>query len=169
MKKIGIISDTHGFLDPKVKNYFSEMDEIWHAGDIGSLEVMDELKKISTIRGVYGNIDDSIVRSEFPEFQFFSVEEVTVLILHIAGRPDKYVPKAVELIERYRPKIFVCGHSHILLVKMSSKYNCLHINPGAAGNKGFHAIKTLLRFEIDGSSIQKMEVIEMGSRNSAKL
>lgn len=169
MKKIGVISDTHGFLDPKVKNYFSEVDEIWHAGDIGSLQVTDELNKISLLRGVYGNIDDSIVRSEFPEFQFFVVEQVPVLMIHIAGRPDKYVPKAIELIERYRPKIFVCGHSHILLVKMSSKYKCLHINPGAAGNKGFHAVKTLLRFEIDGDSIQKMEVIEMGSKNRTEL
>lgn len=169
MKKIGVISDTHGFLDPKVKNYFSEVDEIWHAGDIGSLQVTDELNKISLLRGVYGNIDDSIVRSEFPEFQFFVVEQVPVLMIHIAGRPDKYVPKAIELIERYRPKIFVCGHSHILLFKMSSKYNCLHINPGAAGNKGFHAVKTLLRFEIDGDSIQKMEVIEMGSKNRTEL
>lgn len=169
MKKIGVISDTHGYLDPKVAKHFSEVDEIWHAGDIGSLEVTDQLKELATLRGVFGNIDDSVIRSEFPEFQFFSVEEVPVLMMHIAGRPDKYVYRAAELIEKFKPKIFVCGHSHILLVKMSTKYNCLHINPGAAGNKGFHAVKTLLRFEIDGSSIQKMEVIEMGSRNSAKL
>ncbi len=169
MKKIGIISDTHGFLDPKVKNYFSEVDEIWHAGDIGSLKVTDGLQNISYLRGVFGNIDDTTVRSEFPEFQFFVIEDVPVLMLHIAGRPDKYSARAIQLIEEYKPKILVCGHSHILLVKMSTKYNLLHINPGAAGNKGFHGVKTLLRFEIDGSSIQKMEVIEMGSRNSANL
>ena len=164
MKKIGLLSDTHGFLDPKIYEYFKDVDEIWHAGDVGSLDVIDDLRKFKPLRGVYGNIDDYKIRQELPEFNRFVMEEVEVLMTHIAGRPHKYAKPALEEIEKKPPKLFICGHSHILLVQMDKRFNMLWMNPGACGFKGFHAVKTILRFEINGGKIENLEAIEIGKR-----
>ncbi|MCB9189300.1 MAG: metallophosphoesterase family protein [Flavobacteriales bacterium] len=164
MKKIGIISDTHGFTDPKYAKYFGSCDEIWHAGDIGDLSVTDELSKIAPVRAVYGNIDNHLIRSEFPLHQRFYCEKVSVWITHIGGKPYVYSKNIKEEIERNPPRIFVCGHSHICKVQMDKKLNMLYINPGAAGVKGFHKVRTLIRFEIDQYDIRNMEVIELGTR-----
>ena len=165
MKKIGLMSDTHGWIDPKVYKHFAEVDEIWHAGDIGDLKVIDDLNSFKPTRFVYGNIDDHQIRSAAPEFNRFKVEDVEVLMTHIAGKPLKYSkPLFDELNKNGAPKILVCGHSHILLVKMDKLHNMLWLNPGACGYKGFHKVKTLLRFEIDGQNIKNMEVIELGLR-----
>ncbi len=164
MVKIGLLSDTHSHLDPKIFEYFQEVDEIWHAGDIGSIEVTDQLKKFKPLRAVYGNIDDHILRREFPEFNRFTIENVEVLLTHIGGKPGKYAKPALDALQEKAPKLFICGHSHILLVKMDPKFNMLWMNPGACGIKGFHQVKTLLRFEIDGDKIQNLEAIEIGKR-----
>jgi putative phosphoesterase len=164
MTKIGLLSDTHGFVDPKIYEYFSEVDEIWHAGDVGSLEVIEKLRAFKPFRGVYGNIDDHQIRMELPEFNRFRCEDVDVLITHIGGKPGKYAKPAFEALEEKSPKLFVCGHSHILLVKMDPRYNMLWMNPGACGYKGFHQVKTLLRFSIDGDKITGLEAIEIGKR-----
>jgi uncharacterized protein len=164
MKKIGLLSDTHSYLDPQIFEYFKEVDEIWHAGDIGSIEILDQLKAFKPIKAVYGNIDDHVIRKEVPEFNHFLCEKVSVLITHIAGKPYKYVERAHKEIEKIKPKLFICGHSHILLVQMDKKFNMLWMNPGACGFKGFHKVKTVLRFEIDGEKIQNLEAIELGNR-----
>ncbi|WP_343603781.1 metallophosphoesterase family protein [Fluviicola sp.] len=165
MVKIGLLSDTHGFLPERVFELFKDVDEIWHAGDIGNLEVTDRLKAFKPLRAVYGNIDDQHVRSEFPEDQIFQVEDVVVSMTHIAGRPGKYSKHASDLIRETKPHIFVCGHSHILLVQQDKSKNLLWLNPGACGNKGFHSIQTALRFQINGDKIEQMEVIEFGKRS----
>lgn len=162
--KIGLLSDTHGYLDDKIYEYFKEVDEIWHAGDIGSLEVIDKLSTFKPLRIVYGNIDDHAVRQETDEFVVFQCEKIQVLMTHIAGKPGKYVKRAHDLIEEHRPKLFICGHSHILLVKNDPNYNMLWMNPGAYGIKGFHQVRTALRFEIIEDRIQNLEVIEMKMR-----
>ncbi|MEJ6588860.1 MAG: metallophosphoesterase family protein [Crocinitomicaceae bacterium] len=165
MKKIGLLSDTHGFLDPKVKTYFSEVDEIWHAGDIGSLEVLDELKNFKPTRAVWGNIDNHDLRQECEEFLRFNIEDVEVLITHIGGKPERYSKTAYEELQRNgAPKLFICGHSHIALVKMDKTHNMLWMNPGACGYKGFHKVKTLLRFSISADRIHALELIEIGKR-----
>ncbi|MBP6091718.1 MAG: metallophosphoesterase family protein [Crocinitomicaceae bacterium] len=164
MKKIGLLSDTHGYIDPKIYEYFKDVDEIWHAGDIGSIEVIDELKKFKPFRGVWGNIDDYNIRKEVPEFNRFLCEELEVLITHIGGRPGRFVPAALKEIQLQTPKLFICGHSHILLVKMDPQHNMLCMNPGACGFKGFHTVKTLLRFSVTKDRIHDLEVIELGKR-----
>jgi putative phosphoesterase len=164
MKRIGLLSDTHSFVDSKIYKYFENVDEIWHAGDVGDISVIDELRKFKPLKGVYGNIDDATVRQELPEFESFYCEGVKVLITHIGGRPGKFVPDAKALIQEHQPKLFICGHSHILLVKMDSQYNMLCMNPGACGNKGFHKVKTLLRFSITEDKIHDLEAIEIGNR-----
>ncbi len=164
MKRIGLMSDTHGDVDPKIYEYFKDVDEIWHAGDVGTIEVIDELNKFKPTRGVYGNIDGTEIRSEWKEFDAFQCEDVNVLITHIAGKPGKYYQKAHEAIEKYRPKLFICGHSHICLVKMDPRYKMLWMNPGACGYKGFHQVKTIIRFSITGDKIHDLEVIELGVR-----
>ena len=164
MTKIGLLSDTHGYVDPKIYTYFKDVDEIWHAGDIGDIAVIDELRKFKPLRGVYGNIDDHLIRTELPEFNRFTCEDVDVLITHIGGKPGKYAKPAFEALEEKAPKLFICGHSHILLVKMDSKYNMLWMNPGACGFKGFHSVKTILRFHITGDRIHDLEAIELGKR-----
>ena len=164
MVKIGLLSDTHSHLDPKIFEYFREVDEIWHAGDIGSIEVTDQLKKFKPLRAVFGNIDDHILRREFPEFNRFTIENVEVLMTHIGGKPGKYAKPALDALHEKAPKLFICGHSHILLVKMDPKFNMLWMNPGACGIKGFHQVKTLLRFQIEGDKIQNLEAIEIGKR-----
>lgn len=164
MKKIGLLSDTHSYLDPKVFTYFKDVDEIWHAGDIGDISVTDQLKAFKPLRAVYGNIDDHVIRSEFPEFNRFKIEEVEVLMTHIGGKPMKYSKPAYEALLEKAPQLFICGHSHILLVKMDPTFNMLWMNPGACGYKGFHSVKTLIRFSITKDKIHDLEVIEIGKR-----
>jgi putative phosphoesterase len=164
MKRIGLLSDTHGYLDPKIFTYFAEVDEIWHAGDIGSIEVIDQLKTFKPVRAVFGNIDDHVIRREVPEFNRFTIEQVNVLLTHIGGKPGKYSTPAFNELEKEAPNLFVCGHSHILLVKMDPRYSMLWMNPGACGIKGFHSVKTLLRFSITADRIHDLEVIELGKR-----
>ncbi len=165
MKRIGLLSDTHGFLDPKIKSYFSEVDEIWHAGDIGSIEVLDELKAFKTTRAVWGNIDNKEIRQETDEFLRFKIEDVSILMTHIGGKPEKYSKPTFEEIEKNgAPTLFVCGHSHITLVKMDQRHKMLWMNPGASGYKGFHKMKTILRFNISKDRIHDLELIELGKR-----
>lgn len=165
MKKIGLLSDTHGYLDPKVKTHFADVDEIWHAGDIGSLEVLDALKSFKPTRAVWGNIDNPSIRQECDEFLRFNIEGVTVLITHIGGKPERYSKPAFEELQKNgAPKLFVCGHSHITLVKMDQRQKMLWMNPGACGYKGFHKVKTLLRFCISEERIHDLELIELGKR-----
>jgi hypothetical protein len=164
MKKIGILSDTHGYLDPKIFEYFKDVDEIWHAGDVGSIDVIEQLEKFKPLKGVYGNIDDAKIRLILPEHLCFMCEELKVLITHIGGKPYKYRKDSIDEIKKCQPDIFVCGHSHICLVQYDKNINTLWLNPGACGIKGFHKVRTLLRFDIDGKSIKNMEVIEIGKR-----
>jgi putative phosphoesterase len=165
MKRIGILSDTHGDLDERILEHFKDVDEIWHAGDVGSIEVIDKLRAFKPTKGVFGNIDDHQIRMEWPEFNRFFVENVEVLITHIAGKPGKYSKPLFDELERRSPKILVCGHSHILLVKMDPRYKMLWMNPGAAGFKGFHKVRTILRFSITDDRIHDLEVIELGNRS----
>ncbi len=164
MTTIGLLSDTHGYLNPKIFDYFNECDEIWHAGDIGTLAVLDELRAFKPLRVVYGNIDDHLIRLDTSLDLVFHVEKVKVVMTHIAGRPGKYSQHAFDLITKEQPKIFVCGHSHTLLVQFDKKMNVLWLNPGACGKKGFHSVSTLIRFVIDGEDIKNMEVIELETR-----
>ena len=164
MKRIGIMSDTHGYVDPKVFEYFKDVDEIWHAGDVGHLDVIHQLEAFKPIKGVYGNIDDSDLRLHWPKDQVFNCEKVKVAMTHIAGKPYKYRSSAQELIKKEKPQIFICGHSHILIVQFDKNLNTLWINPGACGFKGFHQVKTLVRLVIDGKEIKDLEVIELGPR-----
>jgi putative phosphoesterase len=165
VKKIGLLSDTHGDIPSSIFKHFSDVDEIWHAGDIGNIQVLDTLKAFKPLRAVHGNIDDHTLRLECPEYLAFELEGVRVLITHIAGKPGKYVEKALHLIEEHRPKLFICGHSHIALVKMDPHFKMLWINPGAAGKKGFHAICTMMRFQLQNGRIEQLELIELGKRN----
>ncbi len=162
--KIGLLSDTHGHLDDKVFTYFKDCDEIWHAGDIGNIEVTDKLKAFKPLKCVYGNIDGGDARKEFPENLRFDCEGMNVLITHIGGKPYVYTKNIREELNDNPPDIFVCGHSHILKVQYDKRLNFLYLNPGAAGIHGFHKVKTLLRFEITAGSIKDMEVIELGKR-----
>ncbi len=162
MKKIGLLSDTHAILDERIFKHFENVDEIWHAGDWGSMEVVNKLQAFKPVRGVWGNIDGQDIRMTFPKHLRFMCEEVDVWLTHIGGYPGKYDAKVFPEIFKNPPKLFVCGHSHILKVKYDKTLDLLHINPGAAGKHGFHQVQTLIRFEIDGSNIQNLEVIELG-------
>jgi putative phosphoesterase len=162
--KIGLISDTHGFLDEKVKKYFVYCDEIWHAGDIGNLEVSKQLSEIAPFKAVYGNIDSSEIRHQFPETLNFECEQKKICIHHIGGTPPSYNKISKQIILENKPDIFICGHSHILKVTMDPKMNLLYINPGAAGNHGFHKMKTIITFEILAGEIKNMKVVELGKR-----
>ena len=164
MKKIGLISDTHGHFDEKYIHYFSECDEIWHAGDVGNLEIIDQLNNVAPTRAVYGNIDDHKTRSELNLDAYFSVEKHTVFMTHIGGKPYSYPKRVQQKLLELNPSIFVCGHSHICKVQMDEKFNMLYINSGAAGIKGFHKIRTLIRFTIEQKNIKNLEVIELGNR-----
>ncbi len=167
MKRIGLLSDTHGFLDPKVLTYFADVDEVWHAGDIGDLPTLEALENFKPLRIVYGNIDDHQLRAACKEFLRFQVEEVDVLMTHIGGKPGKYAkPALAELLQNGAPQLFVCGHSHIALAQFDKRFNMLWLNPGACGYKGFHQVKTIFRFCITGSKIHDLECIELGSRVS---
>ena len=160
MKKILLISDTHGYIDDRIIQYAKQSDETWHAGDIGELKVTDELKKVTTIRAVHGNIDNNKIRAEYPENLRFQVEEMKIWITHIGGYPNKYNKRIRQEINTNPPDIFICGHSHILKVINDKKLNVLHINPGAIGKHGFHHVRTMIRFEIMKNKIQNLEVIE---------
>jgi len=162
--RIGIISDTHGFLDKKVFEYFEKSDEIWHIGDVGNIHILDELSAFKTTRSVYGNIDGHDVRSVAPENSIFTLENKKILLTHIAGKPPRYNKRVLSLIKEYRPHLLVCGHSHILKVEMDRTNNVLFMNPGAAGKHGFHKVRTLLRFEIIDNEFKNLEVVELGPR-----
>lgn len=160
MKSITLLSDTHNSLDKRFFSYFEKADEIWHAGDIGSLAITDKLRKFAPLKAVWGNIDNQIIRSEFQQTILFRCEEVNVLMTHIGGYPGRYEKKILPIIERNKPKLFISGHSHILKVIYDQKYNLLHMNPGAIGNHGIHKVKTLLNFNIEGKEIKELKVIE---------
>ena len=164
MKKILLLSDTHSYIDDRILEYAQQADEIWHAGDIGDISVTDKLAEIKPLRAVYGNIDDNKARAEFPLNNRFTLEGVNVWITHIGGYPDKYNQDIRAEINKNPPKLFICGHSHILKVQFDKKLNLLHMNPGACGKYGFHQVRTMLRFEIDGDKIQSLEVIEIGKK-----
>lgn len=164
MTKIGLIADTHGYLDPALFRFFKDCDEIWHAGDFGNNEVIEQLQAFKPLRGVYGNIDGHLVRAEFPEVLRWYCEEVEVLMIHIGGYPGKYAPAVKRSISEHPPQLFISGHSHILKVIYDDKLKCLHMNPGAAGNHGWHKVRTIIRFAIDGKRIFNCEVIELGHR-----
>ena len=166
MKKILLLSDTHGHLDKKIIGYISQADQVWHAGDIGNPKVLDDLTALKPLRAVYGNIDGHEIRLQAPEVLYFNCEGVSVLMLHIAGYPGRYNPQARALITKHKPKLLICGHSHILKVMQDKKKNHLHMNPGAAGISGFHKVRTMLRFEIDKGKIQNLEAIELGVRGA---
>jgi len=161
MTRIGLISDTHNFLDPSVFEYFKNCDEIWHAGDFGTIKIADELKKIKPLKGVYGNIDGYDINSVYPEQLVFMCEEVKVMIRHIGGYPPRYNPETKKELLLHRPQLFVSGHSHILKIIYDDKLNCLHINPGAAGKHGWHKVRTLVRFVINKKDMKDCEVIEL--------
>ncbi len=166
MKKILLLSDTHSFLDSRVANYAKDVDEIWHAGDIGSFEVTDALEQIRPLRVVYGNIDNAAIRSQFKEDLFFTVAGVSVFMTHIGGKPPRYAKGISEKLMRLKPDIFVCGHSHILKVTFDKKHNLLFMNPGAVGKHGFHKKQTMLRFELANGKAQNLVVIELGDESS---
>jgi putative phosphoesterase len=161
MTRIGLISDTHSFLDDAVFTHFERCDEIWHAGDFGNPELAEKLAAFKPLKGVYGNIDDATIRNKFAEDLFFTCEEVNVFIRHIGGYPGRYAPGVKEKIIQQKSKLFISGHSHILKVIFDEKLQCLHMNPGAAGRQGWHKVRTLLCFSIDGDSMQDCEVIEL--------
>lgn len=161
MTRIGLISDTHSYLDAAVFKHFENCDEIWHAGDFGTIELADKLAAFKPLKGVYGNIDDKDVRIVYPEHLRFKCEDVDVWMTHIGGYPGRYSQNIKAEIYSNPPKLFITGHSHILKVMFDKKINCLHMNPGAAGKQGWHKVRTLLRFNIDGDKIQDLQIIEL--------
>jgi putative phosphoesterase len=164
MKKILLLSDTHSHIDEAILKYVALADEVWHAGDIGDLKVTDTLKNLKPLKAVYGNIDDDKARMEFPLNSRFLCEGVDVWITHIGGYPGKYNQAIRSELQLNPPKLFICGHSHILKVQFDKTLNLLHMNPGACGIYGFHQVRTMLRFEIEGDKIQNLEVIELGKK-----
>lgn len=164
MTRIGLLSDTHSYWDDRYATYFRECDEIWHAGDIGDAEVVRRLQAIAPLRAVYGNIDGTDLRHDFPEVLRFQCEGVDVLMKHIGGYPGKYDRSIRTTLQLNPPTLFISGHSHILKVMMDHRLHCLHINPGAAGVYGQQLVRTLVRFTIDGPNIQDLEVIELTNR-----
>lgn len=164
MTSIGIISDTHSYLDEQVFDYFKNLDEIWHAGDIGVQNVTDKLKDFKPLRAVFGNIDSYELRAEFPEDLIFEIEGCKIFMTHIAGAVGVYNQRVREIIKIEKPDILVCGHSHIVKVMKDTKFDLLHINSGAAGIHGFHKMRTIIRFQIENGKPQKMELIELGLR-----
>jgi len=171
LTRIGLISDTHGYLDEAVFKHFEKCDEVWHIGDFGDIELADRLSshwsdgdRQTNVRGVYGNIDGHDIRTVYPEQLVFMCEEVKVMIRHIGGSPPKYNPETRKELAIHQPQLFISGHSHILKVMYDEKINCLHMNPGAAGKHGWHKVRTLIRFSINGKEMKDCEVIELGKR-----
>ena len=163
MTRIGLIADTHHYLDETIFEHFAACDEVWHVGDFGE-DVIDKLKSFKPLKGVYGNIDDARIRPDFPEQLVFTCENVKVMMRHIGGYPPKYNPETKKEILVHKPQLFISGHSHILKIMYDVKLNCLHMNPGAAGKQGWHKIRTIIRFTIDGKEMKDAEVIELGKR-----
>ena len=163
--KIGLLSDTHGYFDNRFKELFKDCHEVWHGGDWGE-GVAEKLEAFKPVRGVYGNIDGQFIRSKYPEKNFFIVNDLKVLMIHIGGYPNHYAPGVKDLIKQFQPGLFICGHSHILKVMPDASLNLLHINPGAAGKSGFHVMRTAIRFEIINGTVKNLEVIELGKRSS---
>lgn len=161
MQKIGLLSDTHGYIDEKYIDFFKDCSQIWHAGDIGNFDVVEKLRQNKRIVAVYGNIDNQEIRTEFPEIQRFFCEDVDVLLIHIGGYPGNYTLEVKKEFSKKTPDLFISGHSHILKVIYDKKNECLHINPGAAGNSGFHNVKTAVRFTIEKSEIKDLEILEI--------
>ena len=168
MTKILLLSDTHGFMDEAILKYAREADEVWHAGDIGDLEVTDALSEVSKLRAVYGNIDNHIIQGEFSLHQRFRCEDVDVWMTHIGGYPGRYDRRVRDEIKLQPPQLFISGHSHILKVMNDKNLGLLHMNPGACGKRGMHQLRTMLRFVIEGNNIKDLEVIELGKRGSGK-
>ncbi len=164
MTRILLLSDSHSYIDDRILEYAKNADEIWHCGDFGSMEVIEELEKIKPLNGVYGNIDNAKIRSEFPEVNRFLCEQVEVLMIHIGGYPGKYTPLAKKEIAEKEPKLFISGHSHILKAMFDDKNQLLHLNPGACGKSGWHKMRTMMRFTVDGEEIKDLEIIELGPR-----
>lgn len=164
MTRIGLISDTHSYIDDTILQHLDECDEIWHAGDFGTIDVADALATHKPLRGVYGNIDGPDIRSVYPEHLRFNCEKVDVWMTHIGGYPGRYHPAVRQAIQADPPQLFICGHSHILKVMYDEKLQCLHLNPGAAGKQGWHKVRTILRFSIDQEQIKDMEVVELAGR-----
>ena len=162
--KILLLSDTHSYIDDRILHYAAQADEVWHCGDFGNKQVIEALQAVKPLRGVYGNIDGTEVRQFFPEVNSFTCQQVQVLMIHIGGYPAHYTALATQEIQVNKPKLFISGHSHILKVQYDPKYKLLHLNPGAAGNYGWHKVRTMLRFEIEGEEIKNLEVIELGKR-----
>ena len=164
MTRIGLISDTHGFLDETVFEHFKNCDEVWHVGDFGSEELAERIKEKKSLKGVYGNIDGPEIRKEFHEQLVFMCEGIKVMMRHIGGYPPKYNSETKKELLIHRPQLFISGHSHILKIMYDDKLNCLHMNPGAAGKQGWHKVRTIIRFVIDGNEMKDAEVIELGPR-----
>jgi hypothetical protein len=163
-RKIGLISDSHSYIDHRTLDFLQSVDEIWHAGDIGSMEVMNSLPKGKPIRAVFGNIDDADMQQHYPEWQEFELEGVKVLITHIGGKPPGYAKGVKQKIKECNARLFICGHSHICKVEFDPALNCLYMNPGAIGQQGFHHIRTMLLFELEGGKIQNLRAVELGKR-----
>ena len=161
LKKILLLSDTHGYIDEKIISHTNYVDEVWHAGDIGDVKVIDSIKLLKPIKAVYGNIDSNEIRMMTEKNLIFESEGVRVVMTHIAGYPGRYNRSAIELIQKYNPNLFICGHSHILKVIQDKKYNHLHFNPGAAGIYGFHKKRTMLKFSLQKGTIKNLFVIEL--------
>ena len=161
MKKILLLSDTHGHVDDHMMKYVKESDEVWHAGDIGTTQVTDTISSQKPLRAVFGNIDNHELRISFPEELLFECEDINIYMTHIGGRPGRYAKGISKKIKSIKPKIFICGHSHILKIQYDKVNQLLFINPGAIGKHGFHKVRTMVRFEIDKSDIKNMEVIEV--------
>ena len=159
--KIGLLSDTHSIIDKRILKFFENCDEIWHAGDIGTIKTLESLEKFKKIRAVYGNIDNHQIRREVNEFLLLKYEKLVILIIHIAGKPPKYNKISYNLIKKHKPNILICGHSHILKIHRDKENDILIINPGASGNVGFHKFKTAIRFNIINSNIKNLEIIEL--------
>lgn len=160
MLKIGLLSDTHGHTDAKMFGFLKGVDEIWHAGDIGGIEILDKLSSIARVRAVYGNIDDNKIRQELEKTLVFKAEKIKVLMTHIGGYPKRYEKQVMQMLVQEKPKIFISGHSHILKVMFDRELDLLHINPGSAGKYGFHAVRTMVRFKIDNDQVKDLEVWE---------
>lgn len=160
--KIGLLSDTHSYLHPHIFEHFKDVDQIWHAGDMGDFKIIDQLEAFKATRAVYGNIDSGEMQKRYPEYQYFKINQVRFLMMHIGGYPPRYNQRSKELLNYYKTDIFICGHSHILKVVPDAKRNLLHLNPGACGKYGWHKVKTIMRFEVLENKIDKLEVIELG-------
>ncbi|GAB4380590.1 MAG: metallophosphoesterase family protein [Salibacteraceae bacterium] len=164
--KLGVLSDTHGYMDERIIAHLKGCDLIVHAGDVGHPDVLESIRNIAPVIGVYGNIDGGAIRSQLPEWQFQTVEKMGFLVIHIAGAFQKYNAKTRALIAEFKPEVLVCGHSHILKVAHDKSHDLLYVNPGACGRHGFHKTRTLLTLEVDGSKLHNMRVVELGPRSA---